>query len=308
MKGKNLVIISLIIAILFPLFFLNKSFIIYLLTLALIYAIGAISFNLLLGIAGQLSLGHAAFMGIGAYTSTLLVMKLNLPFLPSLIIAGIVSSLFGILIGFPSLRVTGFYLALVTMAFGIAITQIIGYLSFTGGYHGIKDIPPPEIFGLTLSSDLSKYYLALIFLIVTIILLTNLINSKTGRALKSLRENEILASSLGINVSYYKILVFVISAFFAGISGSLYAHTVSYISPNDFGLGASLNFLAMIVIGGLGSVPGSILGAIFITIVPVFFARTSFSPYVFNGIMIILIMILLPQGLIYLPNLFKKKV
>ncbi|MEQ2128629.1 branched-chain amino acid ABC transporter permease [Caldanaerobacter subterraneus KAk] len=311
-KKYILVILLVLIAALFPPILNLPGGLQYLLDLSLIYAIVAIGLNLLMGYAGQISLGHGAFLAVGAYTSAYLTLNLHLPFFIALILSGLVTGIVGIFLGIPALRLEGNYLAIATLGFGIAVTQIFAiWTSFTGGFSGIRP-PKPEIFGFKFSSYLSYYYVILVVLIIVIILTQNIVRTKIGRSLMAMRDSEIAAKAMGINVSYYKTLAFGLSAFYTGIAGSLYAHLLGFMTPYDyaFSIGMSLNFLAMIVIGGMGTISGSIIGAIIMTWLPQLTSNLSSIKslsQIITGAIIIAVVMFYPNGIAYAGARLKDK-
>ena len=248
-------------------FLQGSTFMITVINLTMIYTLAAMGLNLIMGYTGQVSIGHAAFMSIGAYTSAILVHKLSVP-IPVGILAGTAfSAVFGLALGFPALRLSGFYLAIATMGFGVAIEQILSsWESVTGGYIGMRGIT-------TMGTDTLIYYVILGLLILGIYTFRALTIHKTGRALKAIRENPIVAKVFGISETYYKVLAFVVGSAFAGLAGALYSHTIGYIAPSDFGLGKSLELLAIVVIGGMGSLFGPVFGATLYTVLPFIFSR-----------------------------------
>ena len=221
----------------------------------------AVSLNLTVGFLGELTLGHAGFMSVGAYAGCLFVLKMNLPtyieFPLALIIGGIVAALFGIIIGIPALRLKGDYLAIVTLAFGEIIRSIFTNLQITGGAGGLKKIPKT-----------ANYTIAFVVVIITIIVISNLVKSRHGRAICSIRDNVIASESVGINVVYHKLLAFVVAAFFAGGAGVLYGHNLGILKPDTFDFNKSIEILLIVVLGGMGSIKGSIISATIITILP----------------------------------------
>ncbi len=276
---------------------LLESYLLSLLTLAAIHIIIAIGLNLLIGYTGQISLGHAGFIAIGAYTSSLLMLKLHLTFALALPAAGVVAGLFGFLVGLPALRLTGPYLAIATLGFGIAVGQIlVKWEALSGGSLGIHP-PKPSIGPLVLRTETHFYYLAVSMMLLMTFMAVNLTKSKIGRAFVALRESEIAALAMGVNLTLYKTLAFAISAFYAGIGGSLMAHQVGYISPDGFNLLVSIYFLSMIVIGGLASILGSILGALLLTALPYFLSGIKNLPMVIYGACLIMIVMFEPHGL-----------
>ena len=221
----------------------------------------AVSLNLTVDFLGELTLGHAGFMSVGAYAGCLFVLKMNLPtyieFPLALIIGGIVAALFGIIIGIPALRLKGDYLAIVTLAFGEIIRSIFTNLQITGGAGGLKKIPKT-----------ANYTIAFVVVIITIIVISNLVKSRHGRAICSIRDNVIASESVGINVVYHKLLAFVVAAFFAGGAGVLYGHNLGILKPDTFDFNKSIEILLIVVLGGMGSIKGSIISATIITILP----------------------------------------
>ncbi len=260
-------VVLMLSLLLLPIFV--KGYYVYVVNLIFINIIVALGLNLLVGYTGQISLGHAGFFAIGAYTSVLLMTKANIPFLLALPAAGIVSALFGFLLGLPALRLTGPYLAIATLGFGMAITQVIGH--WEGLFGGRMGIVTPKISlgGFILSSDKQMYYLIMILAVAMSIAARNIVKTRVGRAFIAIRDSDIAAETLGVNLTLYKTLSFALSAFYTGIAGSLWAHILGFINPASFNLILSIMFLSMIVVGGLGSIPGSIFGAILITVLQI---------------------------------------
>ncbi len=278
---------------------IKNGFLLTALSLLFINSIAALGLNIVTGWAGQISIGHAAFMSIGAFFSGVLTTHFQLPLFLTLPLSGVVAGFIGYLLGFPSLRLGGFYLAILTMGFGVAIEQLFGWMDITGGHIGLKVVP-------TLG-DLQGYYLSLITLILIYTIFYSVLNGRTGRAWKALRESETVAASFGINVTHYKISAFTVSATLGGIAGAIYAHVIGYIAPSDFGLGKSLELLAMIVIGGLSSLGGSITGAAIYTILPFMFSRSSLSLSIIFGFLLLITVLLFPRGLYYYLKLIYLK-
>lgn len=221
----------------------------------------AVSLNLTVGFLGELSLGHAGFMSCGAYAGCIFAMHSGLPpaaaFPIAILIGGLTAALFGVVIGIPALRLRGDYLAIVTLAFGEIIRSIFTSLTITGGAKGLQGIP-----------KLTNFNIIFIAAVVTIILISNLVKSRHGRAICSIRDNVIAAESVGINVVYYKLMTFVVSAFFAGVAGVLYGFNIGQLTPATFNFNKSIEILVMVVMGGMGSIPGSIIAASIITMLP----------------------------------------
>lgn len=224
----------------------------------------AVSLNLVTGFLGELSLGHAGFMSIGAYTGALISTKLGLSgglsLMAALVGGGGMAAVFGFLIGVPVLRLRGDYLAIVTLAFGEIIKSVINTMKVTGGAKGLSKIP--------LLSNSKNYTVVFILMVLTVLMITNLVYSRDGRAIKAIRDNDIATESIGISISRYKVTAFVISAFFAGVAGVLYAHNVGIIKPGTFDYNKSIEILVIVVLGGMGSIRGSVAAAIILTVLP----------------------------------------
>jgi branched-chain amino acid transport system permease protein len=237
------------------------------LTFVMIYAIAGLGLMLLAGFTGLFSLGHAAFLGVGAYAQAVLT-NAGLPFPIALACAAGLSAAVGLVVGLPALRVKGIYLGMATLSFGFIVEEVLArWESVTGGNAGVH-IKKPNMFGWTLNSSEEFYFLCLVITILTTLGLLNLLRSPTGRAFVAIRDSEISAQSMGIHLAYYKTLSFSLSAGLAGIAGALYAHQLQFISPDQFNILQSIDLLLMIVIGGLGSVHGVFLGAIFLITMP----------------------------------------
>ncbi|MCS6944694.1 MAG: branched-chain amino acid ABC transporter permease [Sutterellaceae bacterium] len=272
-----------------------------------IYGIVGLGLMLLTGYTGQVSLGHAAFMGVGAYTHTLLVTA-GWPFLLAIAAAAALSAAVGVVVGLPALRVRGIYLAIATMAFGFIVEEIAArWESVTGGNSGLQ-VPAPVIAGFRFDSTAALYYLCLAFAVAATFAVLNLLRSATGRAFIAIRDSEISAQSMGISLARYKTVAFAISAFMTGVAGALYAHQIRFITPEQFTILQSIELLLMIVIGGLGSIHGAFFGAAFIIVLPQFVSwfkdflpaalanATGLKPVIF-GLVMILVVLLEPYGI-----------
>jgi len=276
--------------------------------------------NILTGYCGQLSIGHAGFIAVGAYTSAVLTNRFELPFLVGLLAAGVTAGIIGLIFGIPSLRVKGFYLAISTIAAQFIIIWVISHWSgVTGGFNGIS-VPPASIGGITFVSQSSLFYLILLITVLVVFMAKNLARTRAGRAFIAIRDNDLAAEVMGINLFRYKLLAFFIGCFLAGIAGSLLAHWIGFMSVEHFTIMDSILYIGMIIIGGLGTTTGPIFGVIFIRllqqgitfIAPVLestFAlpagfTTGIGPMVF-GLAIILFLILEPRGLAHRWQLFK---
>jgi branched-chain amino acid transport system permease protein len=243
-------------------------------TFVLIYGIVGLGLMLLAGFTGLFSIGHAAFLGVGAYTQAVLT-NMGLPFPIALVFAGLLSAAVGVVVGLPALRVKGIYLGIATLAFGFIVEEVLArWESVTGGNAGIH-VKLPDVFGWKLASGESFYYLCLLIAVVSTLAILNLLRSPTGRAFVAIRDSEISAQSMGIHLARYKTLSFALSAALAGIGGALYAHKLQFISPDQFNILQSIDLLLMVVIGGLGSVHGAFLGAIFLISMPQVISHTK---------------------------------
>jgi branched-chain amino acid transport system permease protein len=237
------------------------------LTFVLIYAIVGLGLMLLAGFTGLFSLGHAAFLGVGAYTQAVMV-NAGVPFPLALLAAGALAAAVGVVVGLPALRVKGIYLGMATLAFGFIVEEgIARWDSVTGGNKGLM-VGYPNLFGWELDSTGEFYFLCLVVCVVATLGILNLLRSSTGRAFVAIRDSEISAQSMGIHLARYKTLSFALSAALAGVGGALCAHKIMFLSPEQFSIIQSIDLLLMVVIGGLGSVHGAFLGAIFLIVMP----------------------------------------
>ena len=274
------------------------AYLVHLAILAGIYVILAVSLNLIIGFAGQVSLGHAAFYGIGAYASTLTAMSFNLPYPVLALLAMLAGGLCGLALGLPTLRLREDYLAIVTLGFGVIIDLVIRNLDITGGPDGIVGIPYPEILGLSFRGP--YLYLALVAAGVafTLLLTYLLVNSYHGRALRAIRDHEITAQVMGINSPAYKVAVFALAAALAGLAGSLFAHYIKHINYESFGLHASILIVCMVVLGGMGSILGSVAGAVILTVLPeTLRGFEAYQDLIYGGLLVALL-VWRPQGLL----------
>jgi branched-chain amino acid transport system permease protein len=268
----------------------------YLLTLTAIFAIVALGLNLLTGYAGQISLCHAALFGVGAYATALLTSKAGWPYLVSLPAGALLTTAIGAVVAVPALRLKNLYLAIATLGFGVVLQKtIFEWRSLTGGGGGLS-LASPTVAGHELGAA-GLYYLALAFLALGLWGAWNLSRGRTGRALRLIKESEIAAASLGIHIAHYKVTAFAVSAFYAAIAGGLFAYLVRYINPESFNVGLSIGFLSMIVIGGLGTIGGSIVGAMFYVVVPELLRGIKDAPGLVFGVVLVVVMVFMPQGL-----------
>lgn len=277
--------------------FVVDNYAIYLLNLVAIFILVALGLNLLTGFAGQISLGHAAFFGIGAYATGLFTQKAGLPFWLSLPAAGLLATAVGVVAGIPALRLKSLYLAIATLGFGVVTQKILfEWRSLTGGGGGLQ-LAPIHLGSLVIKSGAELYYLNFGLAFLGIWGAANLARRRTGRAFVILRESEIAAGTLGIPVARYKIVAFALSAFYTAIAGGLYAYLVRYINPESFNIGMSINFLSMVVIGGLGAIPGAVLGAVFYVAVPELFRDLKDASGLVFGLSLVAVMVFMPKGL-----------
>ena len=238
-------------------------------SLVLIYAIGGLSLMVLAGYTGLVSLGHAAFLGIGAYAHVYFAQSLGLPWLVALALAVVLTAAAGVLVGLPALRMTGVYLTIATLAFALIIQEVFTrWERVTGGLKG-RAVDKPVIFGVALAHDAAFYFLCLAVLIGGLWLTSNVLRSPTGRAWIAIRDSEIAAQSLGVNLALYKTMAFAYSAALMGVAGALFAHKVGFLAPDIFSVLLSIQLLLMVVVGGLGSLHGAVFGAVFVALLPV---------------------------------------
>ncbi len=271
-----------------------------------IYSILTLSLNLVVGYTGLVSLGHAAFFCIGAYISALLALNLGISPWIGLIAGACGAAVFGVVIGMPSLRLKGDYLALATFGAGMIIYSIAkNWVSFTRGPMGLPGIPGFSVFGFSLESTWLYLILVIVFTLVTVFILQRLVGGAYGRVLRSIREDEIASETLGKYVAKYKLQVFVVGAFFAGIAGSLYAHYITFIDPSSFTVMESITILLMVIFGGMGSIKGSLVGAIMLVMFPEMLRFLGMPSSIaapmrqmIYGLLLVVFMIKRPQGLL----------
>ena len=271
-------------------------YVLHVLILVTIYAILALSLNIIVGFAGLVSLGHAAFFGIGAYISGLLMIK-GLGFGAAFLLAGIITAILGLFLALPALRVKDDYLAIVTLGFGIIVGLVFLNLEITGGPDGLVGIPSVTLWGKPLYSKTGFLALTMGVLGMMIASVYTLKQSRIGRAWAAIRDNDVTAMFMGINIYAYKTLAFVTSAFWAGLAGSIYAHYTAYINPHTFSLHTSIMILAMVVLGGIGSITGSLLGAALLVLLPEVLRPLADYQDIFYGALLVAMMVFRPQGI-----------
>lgn len=268
------------------------------LILGCLHAMNAVGLCLLVGHAGQISLGHAGFYGLGAYTSAYLSTTLGLPVEVSMLAGVALTVVVSILVGLPSLKLKGHYLAMATLGFGIILSILFTEtVDITGGPSGFVGIPRLSLFGWELSRDVDLYRLIVVLLCLLVWLCFNVLHSRIGRALRALHTSEGAARAMGVDIARYKLFVFVLSATFSALAGVLYAHYLTFIAPASFGFMFSVELIVMVVLGGMVSIPGAIVGAFFITILPEFLRAFENIEIVLFGLILILCMMFVPDGL-----------
>ncbi|MFZ5453908.1 MAG: branched-chain amino acid ABC transporter permease [Thermodesulfobacteriota bacterium] len=277
----------------------NNPYNLGILNLIGVYVIVVLGLNLFIGYAGQISLGHAAFFGLGAYGSAILTATYHFPAWPVMALIAVVMALVALALGVPTLRLTGHYLAMATLGFNYVVSSIfVQWDDVTGGPAGLSGVPPLSLFGFTFDSDVKFHYLVWTFALVALTLCLNLVRSGVGRGLAALAQDEVAAATFGVNVQRDKVRVFVLSAVFASLGGSLYAHYFGYVNPEAFSIFKSLDLVIMVVVGGLGSIWGTLFGVGFIVILPhlVDFFETYYD--IIHGVILVVILLFLPQGFI----------
>ncbi len=287
---------ALIIIVLLP--FILSKYTVFLLSLLAVYALVSLGLNLLMGYTGQIAAGHAGFLALGAYFTAIVGARVEwMPCLVIILMAGIFTGIIGFLLGIPILRLKGFYIAMATLAFGVVVSEIIlQWSSLTNGDDGFQ-VPIARIAGFSFDSDFKLYYLIFFVTVSLIVLAKNLTNGYIGRAFIALRESETAAQTIGIDLAKYKTIAFAISAFYTGVAGGLFAYLITYISPDAFTIELSIDFIAMIVIGGMGSILGSIIGAIILTGMQQVLAGLLDLQILVFGFSLIIFTIFMPRGI-----------
>jgi branched-chain amino acid transport system permease protein len=283
------------------------QYVLYLASVTAVYLIIALSLNLLLGYTGQISLGHAGFAAVGAYASAILTKELGLNFGFAAALGATLAAVVGLLVGLPALKVRGYYLALVTLAFGEIIQVIIRQAKFlTGGNDGFT-LVAPRIPGLPISRPHTTYYLLWAVAILCLLFVRNIVRGRSGRAFACIRDSEIAAQAVGISLTRYKLYAFIISAFLAGLAGALYSILNQYIHPDDFDFGRSIAYLMMVVVGGLGTLAGSVIGAMLLAILPEALRRLQDYQELVFAALLLGVIIFIPQGIAGLARHLPKR-
>ncbi len=264
-----------------------------------LYVIVVLGLNLFIGYAGQISLGHAAFFGLGAYGSAILTVSYHLPPWPAMGLTAAAVALVALILGVPTLRLSGHYLAMATLGFNYVVHSLFEqWDAVTGGPSGLSGVPPLSLGGISLNSDVRFHYLVWSFAIVALTLCLNLVRSGVGRGLAALAQDEVAAASFGVDVKREKIRVFILSAVFASVAGSLYAHYFGYVNPEAFSIFKSLDLVIMVVVGGMGSIWGTLFGVAFITILPHLLDFLETYNDIVHGVILVVILLFLPQGFV----------
>ena len=308
-RGTLLALAAFVVALFLPVIFRGNDYLLNLFVVAGVYSIVVMGLGILLGWAGQMSLAQAAFLGIGAYTSAFFTTHLGFNFWEALPLAVAMSALVGLGVGYPCLRLSGHYLALATIGFGI-ITQLvlINWKAVTNGSDGITGIPaPPPIGSLSFESYGTYFYIVLFFVVIAAYVAARIKSTRVGRAMLAIRENELAASAMGINTTRYKILAFVFAGSYAGLAGSLLAHSIKFISPDSYSFDQSVVFLVMLILGGSSSIGGAILGAALLTFLPEVLRPLKNSYIMVYGAAVVAMIIFMPQGLVGLIEALTKR-
>ncbi len=268
--------------LIFPL--LGNAYMMYVANVIGFAIIGAVGLNLLTGFTGQISLGHAAFMGVGGYATAILITQVGIPFWFALPLAGLISAAVGLVIGIPSLRVKGLYLVIATLAAQFILEYVfVHWESMTRGIRGIN-VPPPHIGSFHFDTEKSFYYITLALVVLGVGFARNIVRTKWGRAFVAIRDRDLAAEIMGINLFRYKLGAFALSSFYAGVAGGLWVSFMKVVTPEHFPLSLSIQYLAMVIVGGLGTILGSIFGAIFMTLIPELLnVITGTSKHLFPG-------------------------
>lgn len=283
--------------------FVEQRYVVHMAVMSAIYAVLTMSQNLVTGTAGQLSMGQVAFYGIGAYTSALLAISMRLPFYVTFLVGASAAAFFGLLIAVPTIRLGGIYLGMVTLGFAEIMRMVfLNWVTLTRGPNGLPNIPRPQLFGYRFTTPQSYYVLVVLLVVLTYVVYKRIMASRTGLALMAMREDELAAQSMGVDVARYRIFAFVVASFFTGLMGAFYAHFITFISPASFASGESFLILSMYVLGGPANMEGSILAAIFLSLAPELLRSTAEYRMVLYGLLLMGLIIFKPEGI---TGLFK---
>lgn len=288
-----------------PLIFLNDSYVMLLLCTTGISIIVISGLDILFGYSGQISLGHAGFYCIGAYTSAILSRNFGMPVLVTMFIGGLLAMLIAILLALPAVKLVHHFLALVTISFGELVYLFVSQArKITEGYTGMNFIPKPKIGGFVFESNFSYYYIVFVMLVLLLFLKQRLIHSATGRAFIAIREDTHAADGMGVNVTKFKMMAFAVSALYAGLAGALYAHLIGFISPESFSVNQSTLFLTMLLFGGMGNFWGPVIGAISLAALSEFLQKLGSYQMLVYGVILLIVIIFIPGGISRGVNVF----
>lgn len=305
---KHSFLIIIVIALLILPWLVRNDYYKMIFDLTLINIIAVLGLNFITGLTGQMNLGTNGLFAIGAYASALLTTHFEISAWIGTLFALGVGLVIGITLGYPSLKVKGIYLALTTLGFGEIVRILAMNLDFTGGTHGISNIPGYSFFGININSPISFYYFLLAIVIFIIYLSLRIVNSKWGRAFKAIRDNVEAVEACGIDIAKLKILAFTLAAMYGALAGSLYAHLMGYINPIAFNFDFSVNYIMMLMIGGIGSVVGNILGAIVVTILPEILRFLKDYYWLFFSTVVLIFSVFFPNGLISIFEIFRQNI
>lgn len=299
-RNKKIVYPILALLIMVLPFIINSQYILRIVIMIGVYSILSLSLGLVTGYTGQISLGHASFYAIGAYVSALLSVNYGLNFFITAPIAAVVAALCGLLLGLPTFRLSGTYLAITTLGFMEVVRMVLlNWQKVTNGPLGVTRIPKPSLFGIELSiSNRGLYYLILVLVIFTTFCIVGIVRSRMGRALMAIREDEMAATMMGIKTTYYKAIAFVLSSFFSGLAGAFYAHMIRYIDPNTFTFDTSIMILSIVILGGMGTIGGMFLGSALLVSFPEVLRFLQEYRFVVYGAILVLMMRFRPQGIL----------
>lgn len=297
LKSRTLTLFSILVILVLPLF-VHSQYALHVLVLIGLYVTLSQSLNVVVGYNGQFSLGHAGFWAVGAYVSALLMLRLGASFWTASIAAACFSFFVGVLLGLPAMRLQGDYLCIVTLGFGEIVRLILTNSETTRGPMGLPGIPGPVLFGKALDTEVAMYYLSWLIAGITIFFVARMVKGRFGRAVMAVRDDETAAASLGINPTYYKVTAFGIGGFFAGLAGAFYASWTSFISPDVFQFTDSANIFCMIILGGLGTLVGPVIGAFLLAGLPELLRSFAEFRLIFLGVLMVLFMVYRPGGIV----------
>ena len=299
--ARNMVKIGVLLValmIVFPWVF-RSAYVLRIMTVCMMYVMIAMSINLLTGFLGLMTLGQAAFWGIGAYTAAILSTRMGLGMGLCIIASAFMAGLLSLLVALPTMRLKGYFLTVVTLGFGEIVRLVeMNWMDLTRGPLGIAAIPSPNFFGIDLSSNRQIYYVMLVLVVLAALIVHSIVHSRVGLAIMAIRDDDLAAASMGVNVTKYKIMVFMISTMIVGVAGAFYAHYINFIDPSSFTSAASTDMLVMAIFGGLGSIPGTILGASILTILPETIRGLAQYRNLVYGLIIVILMMVKPDGIL----------